>query len=83
MTEEKFLRSSFKSYQILTYQNDRERNRDGELGVILECMLLAVDFDNKVFKIIPIPNQVYEENEFWTSYENCEIFKEKPELKIK
>jgi hypothetical protein len=76
MTEDKFLKTRFKGFQIITYHNERDLNIDGQPGQIMECMILAVDFDERLLKIMPIPNDVYEEKEFWCRCEHCEIFKE-------
>ncbi len=47
------------------------------------CMLLAVDFEQELFKLIPIPDGFYEEIPFWCRAEYCKRPSRKTEMKIK
>jgi len=43
----------------------------------LPCMLMAVDFDNDVVKLLPFPNSYYEEKEFWVSIDYFDLPKKR------
>ncbi len=80
MSEQEFLKKSFKPFSLVLYTNDRLKNIDNEYGATIECFLLAVDFDERLFKLIPLPQSWYDEKEFWARCEHCEI--SRPKLKI-
>lgn len=80
MTPEDFLKKKWKPYQEIDFKSSRIQNIDGQLGAIIPCMLLAVDFDEQLLKIIPFPGGYYEEKEFWARCEHCEI--SRPKLKV-
>lgn len=46
----------------------------------VECILLAVNFDNECVKLIPTDLIEYEEDEFWTSIDFIELPKRKIKL---
>jgi hypothetical protein len=50
-------------------------------GVVISCMLLAIDFEECLFKLTPFDTEMYEEQSFWCRVENCERSPHK--LKIK
>lgn len=66
MDRERFMKLSFKGYMTLHYCNAR-------LVLPVECLLLAVDFDNNTVKIIPSADCGFEEKEFWCSIDYIEL----------
>lgn len=81
MSEEEFLKKKWKPFQLIDFKSERIKNIDGGYGAIVPCILLAIDFDERLLKIIPIPEGYYEEKEFWSRCEHCEI--PKPPVKMK
>lgn len=47
--------------------------------IIIPCMLLVVDFEQELFKLIPFDTENYENESFWTRIEYCE----RPKRKLK
>lgn len=81
MTEEEFVKKKFSAYQEINFEGRRVTNIDGGIGAIIPCMVLAVDFDERLLKIIPYPDGDYEAKEgFWVRCEHIEI--PKPRLKV-
>lgn len=37
----------------------------------VSCMLLAVDFEEGLFKLTPFDTELYEKTPFWCRFENC------------
>lgn len=71
MERERFLSLCFRPYMELWYVNNRMR--DGGYTYI-PVMMLAVDYDNDTFRVIPFPNDpIAEEVEFWTSRDHIEL----------
>ena len=79
MTEDQFRKKRFHGFMSIDYSNSRIKNPDGEYGVIIPCMLVALDFDECILTLQPFPNESYKEDEFTAYCENCEI--SKPKLK--
>lgn len=80
MTEDRFLKTRFKPFSFIDYKSERVKNIDGGFGAIVECLLLAVDFDERLLKLQPVPDSYYEEEIFWARCEHCEV--SRPKLKI-
>lgn len=51
------------------------------LDISVSCMLLAVDFEEGLFKLTPFDIENYEKTPFWCRFENCE--RPFPRLKVK
>ncbi len=66
ITEQQFQKRSYKSYMEIWHCIIREENPE-------KCMLLAVDFDEGLFKLMPFPEAVYEEKSFWSHYSHCQF----------
>ena len=79
MTESKFLEKKFVAFEQIDYHSSRSFNIDGERGAIIPCILLAIDYDERLLKLVPVPDGVYEEKPFWVRCDNCEI--SRPKLK--
>ena len=69
MTRDRFVSLRFKGFMELEYV----RKRDMYGYEYLPVMLLAVDWDNDIVKVIPFPESWAEEKEFWTSIEHVEL----------
>lgn len=77
MTEQEFSEKQFKAFDAIDYHSSRSFNIDGERGAIIPCILLAIDFEEMLFKLVPIPDGVYEEKPFWVRIENCKMARHK------
>jgi len=80
MTEKEFVKKRFRAFEVMEFANDRMKNIDGGNGVVAECMLLAVDFDLRMFKLVPFENVGYEEKEFWVHCQFVNRPRPKPKL---
>jgi len=72
MTEQEFLKKRFKSFERINCKNSRD--------TVVECMLIGVDFEQRLFKLEPFPNDYYEEKSFWARCDYCE--RPRPKLKL-
>lgn len=78
---EDFVKRKFGAYQEINFESKRILNKDGEMGAIIPCMVLAVDFDERLLKIMSYPDGDYEAKEgFWVRCEHIHI--PKPKLKV-
>lgn len=73
--EVNFKKRSYKSYMEIWHCIIREENPE-------KCMLLAVDFDEGLFKLMPFPETAYEERSFWSHYSHCQFPPRKAKMKI-
>lgn len=69
MERDKFVSIKFRAYMELFYI----LKRPIEEYTYFPVMLLSVDFDNEVVKVIPFPDSWAEEKSFWTSIEFIEL----------
>jgi hypothetical protein len=70
MTEKEFFKRSYRPYQIMNYIHGNN---------IIECMIIAVDFDERLFKLKNFRSMFWNETEFWVRCEHCQL----PERKLK
>ena len=52
-------------YELIEYRPPRKED------VVYECMLIAVDFEQELFKLEPIDKEMYEDTSFWVRVEYC------------
>lgn len=76
MTRERFLSLRFRPFMELDFITKRGVHEE----TFIPVMLLAIDWDNDVLKVVPFPRTNLEEIEFWTSIDHIES--PKPKLKI-
>lgn len=74
MTQEEFAKKRWQHSEIIEFRPYRKQ------GLVIECMLLAVDFENGLFKLEPFDREVYEDKSFWARVENCS--RPAPKLKV-
>lgn len=72
MTEQEFLKKRFKPFEQIDCKNSKDK--------VVECMLLAVDFEQRLFHLSPFPNDYYEEKSFWARCDYCN--RPRPKLKV-
>ncbi len=48
-------------------------------GITVLCMLVAIDFEEDLFKLMPFDTETYHQEPFWCRVENCE----RPPFKLK
>jgi hypothetical protein len=70
MTKDTFLKRSYRPYQQMNFI---------KRGVIIECMVLAVDFDEGIIKLESFETDEIKQAEFWAHHDHCEL----PERKLK
>lgn len=80
MSEQEFLKKAFRPFAPIDYYSKKVKNIDGQFGATVECLLLAVDFDERLLQLIPIINSYYNEESFWARCEHCEF--SRPKLKL-
>lgn len=84
MTEDQFHKTNFKSYKAIDYTISRLNHGIKKIS----CMLLAVDFENRLLKLVPFDADEYRNEEFWAHADHCEVdksttnYKEKTKLSI-
>ena len=71
MTEKEFIRYSFRHSEIIEFVRPVEKE------IVTPCLLLAVDFEQALFKLEPIDKEIYSNKDFWCRREYCR----KPEKK--
>jgi len=77
MTEQEFLKKRFKPFEIIEYQHSyvNEKNE-----IIIDCILIGVNFEERLFHLAPIPKDYYEKESFWVRCEHCQ--RPIPKLKV-
>ena len=63
MTEDEFLKKRFKPFEIMIYKSEHLEE--------VECILLGIDFEERLFRLIPISEGHFEEDEFWANCDHC------------
>lgn len=71
MERDTFIKRHFKAYQRLDYINPNYPIH------LVECILIAVNFDDYVIKLRPIISIEVEEKDFWCSIDDIEFPKKK------
>lgn len=71
MNEDYFLKTKFKPFEIFEFHHK---------GNVVDCILLCVDFDQRLMKLIPIPNSYLIEQDFWCRCEYLERPRPQPKL---
>lgn len=51
---------SYKPFEIIQYESKYVRNIDGELGSLIDCNMIAVDFQEEIFVLVPLPDGPYQ-----------------------
>jgi hypothetical protein len=88
MTEEQFNNKSFKSHMVVIYKYAQIPLNNGKFGYNqfskkedCECLLIGIDFENKLFKLWVVPDSKdYEGREFWAYCTYVELPKKKMKL---
>ena len=73
MERDKFIKMKFKAFMAIDFFNKRDNN-------IVECILLAVDFEQELFTLEAVDKETYYSKPFDVRREYCEL--PKPKLKI-
>lgn len=73
MTREELIKKRWRAYEQINYMPKRKD------GFTIECVLIAIDFDNELFMLEPIDKEVYEDKTFWARVEYCK----RPAAKLK
>ena len=75
MRREEFIEKRWTAFELIEYRSPRKNDTD----FVVECMLIAIDFENELFKLEPIDKEIYEDNQFWARVEYCK----RPHPKLK
>lgn len=62
MTREQFAKYRYRHSEIMILHERHPK-------IDIEVMLLGVDFDNDVFKVVPFDTDYYEEEPIWVNFE--------------
>lgn len=73
MKREEFTKKRWKGYEIIEF---RPPNKE----IVYECMLLAIDFEQDLFKLEPFDKEMYQDESFWARVEYCK--RPRPKLKV-
>lgn len=65
MTEEQFAKYSYRHSEVLIYHCTRPK-------VDIECMLIGIDFDNHMFHLWTIDQELYEDKTYWVPCEKVD-----------
>ena len=69
MTKEEFGKKRFQSFEEIIYTSPESPLMN---SFTVSCMLVGIDFEQDLLKLIPFPNEKYEEDPFWVRIEYCE-----------
>lgn len=75
MTEEQFYKYHWKAMEVVEYVHVRS-------NTVVQCMLLAIDFDCHTMKLVPLKDLGYEEREFWCSISMIRKIVKNQKLKV-
>lgn len=70
MNEDVFLKRSFKPFMAIDLIHESE---------VIECILIKIDFDERLLKLRILPNNIIHEDDIWVRCEHCEF--SRPKLK--
>lgn len=65
MTRNEFIKKRWRAFELIEYAPYRKEN------IVIECMLISVDFEQELFKIEPINKDMYDNDSFWVRIEYC------------
>jgi len=74
MTRDELMKKRWVGFELIEYRPYRKEN------VVIECMLLSIDFEQELFKLEPIDKEMYEDDSFWVRVEYCK--RPRPKLKV-
>lgn len=75
MTRAEFIKTRWVGYELIEFRPPKKND------VVYECMLLAIDFEQDLFKLKPVDEEMYEDESFWVRVEYCK--RPRPKLKLK
>ena len=75
MDRDELIKKRWVGYELIEYRPYRKED------VVIECMLLSIDFEQELFKLEPIDKEMYEDKSFWARVEYCK--RPRPKLKVK
>lgn len=75
MSNEQFYKYHWKAMEVVEYVHHRTND-------VVQCAILAIDFDCHTFKLIPVKDLGFEEREFWVSREFVRKIIRNQKLKI-
>jgi hypothetical protein len=75
MTREEFIKKRWVGYELIEFRPPKKED------IVYECMLLAIDFEQDLFKLEPVDKEMYEDESFWARVEYCK--RPAPKLKVK
>ncbi len=76
MNEETFARLKWRHSELICFTSPTT-------GVTTECLLIAVDFEQGLFRLSPIDTELYDKQLFWSRFEYCERPKKEKKSKLK
>jgi len=77
MTENQFNKRCYRPYMEI-YHINYKRMKVGFPESVIPCMLIAIDFDEGLFKLSPYPDTPYpEDRSFWAHYNHCSFNSDK------
>lgn len=74
MTRDELIKKRWVGYELIEYRPYRKEN------IVIECMLLSIDFEQELFKLEPVDKELYEDASFWVRVEYCK--RPAPKLKV-
>ena len=69
MTKQEFGKKRFISFEEIIYTSPENPLMK---RFTVSCMLVGIDFEQDLLKLIPFPSEKYEEDSFWVRIEYCE-----------
>jgi hypothetical protein len=75
MTQNQFSNYTYRHSEIIVYHQKHP-------CVDIECMLIGIDFDNGLFNLYPIDQELYEDKSYWLPFKSCDKKARKPKMAI-
>lgn len=75
MTQEQFSKYKFQHSEVIIYH---QRHPEADI----EMMLVGIDFDNNMLRLVPFDTLYYEDEARWFPIDRCDKPKRKPKLEI-
>ena len=69
MTKEEFAKKRFIGFEEIIYTSPENPHMR---RFTVSCMLVGIDFEQELLRLMPFPNEKYEEDPFWVRIEYCE-----------
>lgn len=75
MTQNQFVNYHYRHSEVMLWH---VKHPDHDV----ECMLIGVDFEGELFRLVPLDQSWYEDIEYWVHYKFVDKLRRKPKMNV-